>query len=260
MNNFSFKELYDVSLKTTYPIELDGRIFEAGETVAVFDKIQLATLDEKKNFAIAEGGYDNRALIIWEDTKELSLRFTQGVFSKALFALMTNAALIQKEEKLPIKINIRESIEADSERRAITKKRICEPIFVYDGKTGEKIVNPIIGTQHVLTPEPYQEIIVDYWYEYTNKFSTMTIGRSLTNGYLSLTGKTRLKDDTTGQVTTGIIQIPKLKLLSDLSMRLGQDAVPMVGQLDAIALPTGDRGCKKVMEIIFLNEDIDSDI
>jgi hypothetical protein len=82
----------------------------------------------------------------------------------------------------------------------------------------------------------------------------------LTNGYLSLEGKTRVKDDITGQVTTGIIKIPKLKLMSDLSMRLGQDAVPVVGRLDAIAVPTGERGHKKVMELIFLNDDIDSDM
>ena len=30
----------------------------------------------------------------------------------------------------------------------------------------------------------------------------------------------------------------------------------MVGHLDAIAVPTGERGQKKVMEIIFLNDDI----
>jgi hypothetical protein len=43
-------------------------------------------------------------------------------------------------------------------------------------------------------------------------------------------------------------------------MRLGQDAVPLVGRLDAVAVPTGERGHKKVMELIFLNDDIDSDI
>lgn len=71
MNNFGFKELYDVSLKTTYPIELEGRIIETGETIAVFDKIQLATLNEKKNIASAKGGYDNRALVFWEETNEI---------------------------------------------------------------------------------------------------------------------------------------------------------------------------------------------
>jgi hypothetical protein len=101
---------------------------------------------------------------------------------------------------------------------------------------------------------------VDYWFDYSNKASILTIGRSLTNGYLSLTGKTRVKDEITGQVTTGIVNIPKLKLMSDLSIRLGSDAVPQVGRLDAIAVPDGLRGNKKVMELIFLNDDIDSDM
>ena len=42
MNDFGFKELYDVSLKTTYPIEVGERKLESGETIAVFDKLQLA--------------------------------------------------------------------------------------------------------------------------------------------------------------------------------------------------------------------------
>jgi hypothetical protein len=43
-------------------------------------------------------------------------------------------------------------------------------------------------------------------------------------------------------------------------MRLGQDAIPLVGRLDAVAVPTGERGQKKLMELIFLSEDIDSDM
>ena len=70
----------------------------------------------------------------------------------------------------------------------------------------------------------------------------------------------RVKDDITGQVKTGIVMIPRLKLMSDLSIRLGSNAVPQVGRLDAIALPVGAKGNKKVMEIIFLDDDIDSDM
>jgi hypothetical protein len=36
----------------------------------------------------------------------------------------------------------------------------------------------------------------------------------------------RVKDDVTGKVTTGIINIPKLRLMSDLSIRVGSDAIP----------------------------------
>lgn len=45
---------------------------------------------------------------------------------------------------------------------------------------------------------------------------------------LKLTAKMRLKDDTDGHTTTGILEIPNVKLVSDLSMRLGSDVVPVV--------------------------------
>jgi hypothetical protein len=38
-NEIGFKELYEVSLKATYPIEVGGEIIEAGETIAFFDRI-----------------------------------------------------------------------------------------------------------------------------------------------------------------------------------------------------------------------------
>jgi hypothetical protein len=72
-NNIGFKELYDVSLKATYPIEVGGRIIEVGETVAAFDKIQIANFEERKNFISANGGYDNRARIWWEESKEIRI-------------------------------------------------------------------------------------------------------------------------------------------------------------------------------------------
>ena len=50
------------------------------------------------------------------------------------------------------------------------------------------------------------------------------------NGFLELEGKTRVKDDTSGLITTGIIKIPKLKLMSGLSIRLGAQANPVVGK------------------------------
>ena len=125
---------------------------------------------------------------------------------------------------------------------------------------GEKIINPIIGIQDITTSKPYEEIVVDYWYSYTNSATTMVVGRPLTNGYLSLTGKTRVKDEVTGQVKTGIINIPKLKLMSDLSMRLGEDAIPVMGTFKAVGYPVGVKGNRKAMEIIFLEDDIDSDM
>ena len=77
---------------------------------------------------------------------------------------------------------------------------------------------------------------------------------------LVVTDQTLLDCGVTGKVTTGIIKIPKLRLMSDLSMRVGSDAIPQVGRLDAVAVPEGVRGQSKVMELTFLNDDIDADM
>jgi hypothetical protein len=37
-----FKELYNVALKATYPIEMGERTVQAGETIAYFHNIQIA--------------------------------------------------------------------------------------------------------------------------------------------------------------------------------------------------------------------------
>ena len=259
-NNIGFKELYEVSLKATYSIELEGRTFEPGETIAVFDKIMLGTLDENRSRSSSTGGYDNRSLIWWEETKEVKLRLTQGIFSKRMLSLMTNASLISQTNEKSVRINQRENVETD-ERGWATLKRSCAVApFVYDAKTGEKITEFSWTKDTIIINQPYRELLVDYWFDYASDSSILTVGRALTNGYLSLTGKTRVKDEITGQVKTGIINIPKLKLMSDLSIRLGSDAVPQVGRLDAIAVPDGQRGNKKVMELIFLSDDIDSDM
>jgi hypothetical protein len=39
INELGFKELYEVSLKTTSTIEVGDTIVEAGETIASFDRI-----------------------------------------------------------------------------------------------------------------------------------------------------------------------------------------------------------------------------
>ena len=259
-NELNFKELYEVSLKSTLPIEVSGTKIEAGETIASFDRIQIANFQEIKSVASANGGWDNRAHIFWETTKEVKINFTQGVFSKIQLALMTNAQLINNEGEQIIPINKREEFESDEYGKVIIGRALCEPIFVYDKATGKKITGWTLNTDSILLNEAYKSVIVDYWYDYDNGCQIMTVGRPLTQGYLSLVGKMRVKDDITGKVKTGIIKIPKLRLMSDLSIRVGSDAIPQVGRLDAVAVPEGGRGQSKVMEIIFLNDDIDADM
>ena len=260
VNELGFKELYEVSLKATQSIEVDGKRIEPGETIAAFDRIQVINFQEIKSQFSANGGYGNSALIYWDSTKELRMNFTQGVFSKSQFALMNNINLISSQGDEVVSINTRKDYESDSEGKIHIGRVLREPIFVYDKETGEKITDWSFYSQTIYLKQSYRDVIVDYWYDYYNGFSKFVVGRPLTTGFLSLTGKMKVKDDTTGKVVTGIIKIPKLRLMSDLSMRVGSDAIPQVGRLDAVAVPEGARGQSKVMEIIFLNDDIDADM
>ena len=91
---FGMQELYFVQLKSTYPMEINGKQIAAGETIAAFDKIQLANFQEINREIAAQGGYQNKKLVIWDRTEGVNLIFTQGVFSKEQFGLLNNAKII----------------------------------------------------------------------------------------------------------------------------------------------------------------------
>jgi hypothetical protein len=114
-NEFGLKELYELTLKATYPIEMEGRKFEAGEVIARFDKIQIANFKELTSRVSANGGKSNPALVIWEDPKEIQLTFTQGVFSKRQFALLSNANLIKSAPTDKFLLSARFKGESDEE-------------------------------------------------------------------------------------------------------------------------------------------------
>ena len=101
--------------------------------------------------------------------------------------------------------------------------------------------------------------MVSYTYNYLEGAKVVKVGNRLFNGFVELEGRTRVKDDTTGQVVTGLIKIPKLKLMTGLSIRLGAQATPVVANFKGVGVPVGSRGNSYLSEFYFLNNDIDSD-
>ena len=260
MNEFGLKELYQVTIRTTYPIEVSGRTLAVGEVIAAFDKIQIANIQEVKNSVAARGGWDNRGLVYWDSTREVRISFTQGIFSKSQLTLMTAAKLLASAPDEPIVLTRRECIESDENGILTLKEDAISPIFVYKVATGEKLDYTVVDASHLKIEDDFTDCIVDYSYQYSNGFKRLLIGQALTTGFLTLTGKTRVKDDITGQTHTGILYVPKLKLTSNLSMRLGENAQPQIGRFDALAIPTGDRWNTEVMHLVLLEDDIDSDM
>ena len=261
-NEFGLKELYELTLKATYPIEMEGRKFEAGEVIARFDKIQIANFKELTSRVSANGGKSNPALVIWEDPKEIQLTFTQGVFSKRQFALLSNANLIKAAPTDKFLLSAQFKGESDEEGKIEIGKEKITNVFVYDAKTFEKInpTNVDLEKGIVVIGSPFCDVEIDYQYEYSNEVSVMNVGQKLIGGFLQLEGKTRVKDDITGKTRTAILRIPRLKLVSDLSMRLGREAGPLLANFAAIGYPVGNGKDKKVMELLFLNDDIDAEM
>lgn len=257
-NQFSLKELYDVKIKTTYPIEINGKQLEIGETIAMFDRIKIANFEEVKNFIAAKGGYNNEGRVFWEDEKEIRINFQQGIFNTSQFSLMNNAKLLENKDSGLLTISKREMNQSNGEGNIFLEETPLGNIFIYD-ENGNKL-SYSQEENRLKIDETYCRVIVDYEYKYKGNSQSILVGRPLIQGFLSLEGKTRVKEDITGQVKTGIIKIPKLRLMSELSMRLGQDAVPVMGSMTISGLPSGVKGSKKVMELTILEEDIDSDI
>lgn len=255
---FSFKDLEKVSIKATYNIEIGNKKFVPGETLAFFDKIQMAGLNEEKDLVVARGGFDNSPRVFWETTKEIKINFTQGVFSKQHFALFNNARLIE-QIGVPVLISEYEEKETDESGIIILKHEPVD-IFIYNKNNGEKITDYTLEGATLVLDTPFLEVIVNYTFNYINSVFDYKIGQKLINGFVELEGRTRVKDDVSGQVVTGIIKIPKLKLLSELSVRLGDQASPVVGRFQAMGVPVGSRGNTYVSEFIILGDDIESDL
>lgn len=258
-NNFGLKELYEATLKLTYPMEIGGVSYESGEIIAFFDKISLAVIEDEKSVKSAHGGFNDRGLVFWETEKQLDLVFSQGVFSKTQFGLLLNSNMLTTKNT-KILIPKRETKESDAEGKFCFSKEPVGTFFIYDS-SGNKITTytKIDATTYSISKQ-YEEIILDYYFYYSDNTTEYIIGKQLINGFLKFEGKTRVKDDKTGTTCTGIITIPKLKLMSDLSMRLGSEAKPLVGKFECIGLPAGGRENQRVMSIRLLNDDIDSDI
>lgn len=258
-SQFSFSELYSCVLKATYPIEVKDRTIEPGEVIASFDKIKLSSIAEVMNVFRASGGWDNRAHVFWEPTQEVDLTFSQGVFNETQFSLLNNSKLLEKKSGEEILLSQMESLESDENGQLTFRYEPIANLFIYEKETGKKLTYKKVSEKVYSIGAPYKEVFVSYDFNYNKGASVFLVGRRLTEGYLSLEAKTRVKDDKDGRTRTGIIKIPKLKLMSDLSLVLGKSATPISGDFKAVAVPVGARGVHKAMEFFILEDDIDED-
>jgi len=82
-----------------------------------------------------------------------------------------------------------------------------------------------------------KKYIVDYYYEYGKEAISYTLQKERFNGLFSLEGKFYSKDENEGINYTNILYMPKVRIVSDINLRLGERADPTVSAFDIIGLP-----------------------
>lgn len=253
MDLFSMRDLKDVYIKALRPIEIGGKQIEPGEVLLAFDKLQIAQLQEIKEHVTARGGYDNRGRVFWDTTREIRIQFCAGVFSKLQFGLLSTSKLIkQNKQERSIFVSMQEKKETDEEGNVQLSHAPARSLFLYRQNTGEKLAFTQEGeVLHV--GEPYLDVLASYEWESQEDAQLVQVGNNLLSGFLSFEAKTRIQDDKTGEFGNVLIKIPKLKLVSDLSIRLGDQANPVVANFAAIGVPVGSRGDSYVAEFAFLD-------
>lgn len=258
MDNFvGMKELYDVSLRLNAPLEIGNVKYDINEPILTFSKVEMAQINENKTNIQARGGYHNPALVNWEIDREMSFAITHGVLSPRSWALLSNSKLKEPTIKSVQYIEQVKAIEEGEycyvdlkfmpnscEIKLGAQPNPCnEPlpmgrrpelmlkplppsrtkwIFVYDIHSGKRIRNFEIYRNRIYFREEVREVSVDYTFDYEDKIKVIEVGNRLLNGFLRLDGKMSVKDENSGAVSTAILEMPKIKLSSSLSMKLGK--------------------------------------
>jgi hypothetical protein len=113
--------------------------------------------------------------------------------------------------------------------------------------------------ERTIEADATKQYIVDYYYEYSDKALIYTIQKERFNGLFTLEGKIYSKDENDGLNYTNLIYMPKVRVVSDINLRLGERADPTTSVFNIIGLPENVVGNKKglILEITHLNEDID---
>ena len=298
MENFSgLKEMYDVNIRLNQPLEINGKKYDINESILTFTTAEIAQINENKSQVSARGGYQNPALVNWDVDNETNFAITHGVLSPKSWALLSNSQIENPNIK---SISYKETLNTiEDDNYCFVDLKFCpnniegiigaqpnpyfEPlpmgrreelllkplpptkirwIFVYNSETGQRIRDFKVFQNRLFFDSEYRKVEVDYTFFYEDKITVLEVGNRLFNGFLRLDGKMSFKDEKTGEVTTGVLELPKIKLSSSLSIKLGRDySNSVVSDFYFTGYPDDmrRRGEQAVAYITFLNTELTGD-
>ena len=295
---FGHKELFEVVLRAKTPMQFGDRRIEADEPVLYFDDIQMSLLSEQNRPVFARGGWANMPRVIWDERSEVQFSLTDGVMSSVGMSILLGANVVSEQTKQEIYIPMREGpFDPNSHKKIVDEKEMDVPyidlkhkpvfypekkIFIFDYSM-KAIQKKIYGVyipdlvdglgQPVYRLELYydknltipaeksNEYLIDYYYKYRDEALIYTVQKERFNGLFTLEAKFYSKDENEGRNYTNVLYMPKVRIVSNINLRLGERADPTVSTFNIIGMPetVGDQK-NLIMDIIRLGEPEDEDI
>lgn len=273
---FGTKELYEVVLKANTPMNFGSRRVEVGEPILYFEKVSIAQLNEQSRPVMARGGWGNMPHVIWEDRSEMTFTLSEGVMSSIGMSILMSAKMVSKEKAKDGNLYIpkREGpFELDDLTMSYTLDRIPAQdkrifLFEYEREVPQKKIDMeaegLVIEKNILrykNGDINKQYLIDYYFKYGEEALVYYIEKERFNGTFSLEAKFYTKDENDGINTTNIMFMPKVRVVSDINLRLGERADPTVSVFNVIAMPEKTEESREmIMKIVRLGEDIDADI
>lgn len=261
IQEMGIKDLEHVVLKAYNPMSLGGRVFEAGEPVLLFKNLQIALLSENTHIVAARGGYLNQPRVIWEDRNDTTFQFSNGTINPLSLNLLLEANMLSPHKTY---IPFQEIVELDDDGNCFLshlpakEKKIFYKTFLRDNLQ-DKIVPKETKDNFLSFGEEYanKDIIVDYYFVPKQSPLTYTMNRERQANLYTLEATFYLKDENEGLLHTGILEMPKIYIMSNINLRMGEIADPTVGTFKIVAMPENLEGYEQtISRITFLDDDI----
>lgn len=263
IQNLGMKSLEEVCIKSYKPMIFGARNLEKGEPILYFENIQIGQLSEENRPIIARGGWGNNSLVVWDTRDQMTFRFQNGIINQLGLGLLLGANVLARENGIIAhfyekEIILDENGEAELQHAPLT----TSPIFVFHyalSSIQEKITEYTIENNRISCGSAlaFQQIACDYYFTYNSEAITYTLGKQRFNGNFSLEAMFYMKDENDGLQHTALLSLPKIQIVSNIKLYLGEKANPTVSTFDIIAFPDRtEYGESIVAQIVYLDDDI----
>lgn len=289
---YGIKELYDVNIRLNNPVKIGDREYQINESILNFKTAEIAQIQQKTREYQSVGGRHNQLLLDWQIDKSANFAITNGVLSQTSWAVLSNSKLKNLERKsvpfqeelhtiedndycyvelkyCPNTANIQYGVQGNPNmepmpmgRREELPLKPVPPtkirwIYCYNAETGLPILDYQIYGNKLFFNKSYRKVSVDYTFTYEDKVKVIEVGDRLINGFLRLDGKMSVKDEKSGEVTTAILEMPKIKLSSNLAMKLGKSYdYSTVSDFYFVGHPEVDNKMDTTFKITFLDKEL----